>query len=127
MEIKIIPGLESEISQEFIQGMVNRMMVSYHKYGKVMDAIGKVDEIASLEKRIQRYKDTKNTEWLMDVGNFAMIEFMHRGAEAFRATDSNESPGLKYKTGEESDRPHTPTEQQKAEIVSSFYGNRRGD
>src|SRR5258708_21786487 len=103
------------------------MDVSFHKYGKVMDAIGKVDEIASLEKRLQKYKETRNTEWLMDVANFAMIEYMHRGAEAFRATDTDESPGLKYVHGEESARPHTPTPVQSAELVSQFYKDRKGD
>lgn len=124
MEIKVL--VPSEFNQEFIQGMANRMMVSYHKYGKVMDAIGKVDEVANIEKRVQRYKETGNTEWLMDVANFAMIEFMHKGAQAFRATDSNESPGLVYKSGEISARPHTPNEEQKAELVSNFY-KRQGD
>jgi hypothetical protein len=119
MNIRVL--VETETSQEFHQAMANRMDVSFHKYGKVMDAKGKVDEIASLEKRLQKYKETGNTEWLVDVANFAMIEYMHRGSEAFRATDSNESPGIKYVTGEESSRPHTPTDEQKAELVSQFY------
>jgi hypothetical protein len=125
MELKVLT--ESECSLEFHQGMVNRMEVSFHKYGKVMDAEGKVDEIACLEKRVQKYKETGNTEWLMDVANFAMIEYMHRGTDAFRATSSEESPGLKYVSGEESSRPHTPTAEQSAELVEGFYRNRRGD
>ncbi len=92
MDIKVIT--ESEVSQEFHQAMVNRMEVSFHKYGAVMGAKGKVDEIASLKRRLQLYETTGNTEWLVDVANLAMIEFMHKGADAFRATDSDESPGL---------------------------------
>lgn len=86
----------SEFSEPFVKGMKDRMAVSYFKYGKVADAYPhKVNAIESLHKRLDRYLETGNTEWLMDVANFAMIEFMHPAhPEAhFRATDSNESPG----------------------------------
>ncbi len=87
---------KSEFSPEFVQGMADRMSVSYFKYGLVADAYpARVDAIASLEKRLQKYKDTGNLEWLMDVANFAMIEFMrpkHPDAH-YRPTDSKESPG----------------------------------
>ena len=85
-----------EISAEFIQGMRNRMEVSYCKYGPIKNAYPhKVSAIASLEQRLKRYIETGNTEWLMDVANFAMIEFMlpsHPQAH-FRSTESHESPG----------------------------------
>lgn len=98
MSVQIKGAPQTEFSEQFVQGMADRMAVSYYKYGPVMDAIGKIDEIASLEKRLQKYKETGNTEWLIDVANFAMIEYMHRGAEAFRATESHESPGLIHAT-----------------------------
>lgn len=86
----------SEVSEEFIQGMRNRMAMSYFKYGAVRDAYPhKVSALESLRKRLANYEETGNTEWLMDVANFAMIEFMcpaHHRAH-FRATDSKESPG----------------------------------
>ena len=88
------PG--SEWSKKFVCGMLDRMGVSYFKYGKVKDAYpDKVDAIASLEQRLQAYRETGNTEFLMDVANFAMIEFMcPRHPEAhYRPTDSDESPG----------------------------------
>jgi len=103
---------DSENSAQFHQGMVDRMCVSYYKYGAVADAKGKVNELASLLLRLAKYMGTKalvaevsklpvlpktgNTEWLMDAANFAMIEFMQpsiRGAR-FKATDSSASPGL---------------------------------
>ncbi len=86
----------SEFSREFAQGMADRMAVSFCKYGKVSEAYpNRVDAIKSLMQRLDRYQQTGNTEWLMDVANFAMIEFMHpKHPEAhFRATDSRESPG----------------------------------
>lgn len=92
---KIGDILKTEFSSTFVEGMQNRMIVSFHKYGFVKDAAGKTDFIKSLQKRLDKYAEDGNTEWLMDVGNFAMIEFMfpaHPKAH-FRATDSHESPG----------------------------------
>jgi hypothetical protein len=92
----IISFLKGEFSALFAQGMADRMSVSYAKYGAVSAAYPiKVDALASLEKRLERYRETGNTEWLIDVANFAMIEFMYprHAAAHFRATDSDESPG----------------------------------
>lgn len=138
MEIKLQPGVpQSEFNQDFVQGMANRMSVSFFKYGYVADAKGKIDEVASLEKRLQKYKETGNTEWLMDIANFAMIIFMHKGAEAFRATDSHESPGLIKTDGTETSKAHSITikAEPSNEIIKSsiplqsetFYKNRKGD
>ena len=72
------------------------MAVSFEKYGNVRDAYpDKVDAIASLKLRLTKYEETGNTEYLMDVGNFAMIEFMlprHPNAY-FKGEDSDSSPG----------------------------------
>lgn len=100
--------LKSEFSDEFISLMNNRMIMSYYKYGPVSKSYPELaDAMASLEMRLQKYKETGNTEFLVDVANFAMIEFMkpkHPNAH-FRATDSDESPGLvgvSYREFEES-------------------------
>src|SRR5262245_26644712 len=89
---------ETEFNQSFVQGMADRMAVSYAKYGAVADAYPKrVDAIASLRKRLDKYEQTGNTEWLMDVANFAMIEFQHpkHPNAHYEATDSKASPGRK--------------------------------
>ena len=86
----------SQYSTAFLQGMVNRMLTSYHKYGHIKDAVDiKMDMVKNLEKRLELYKETGNTEWLMDVANYAMIEYMHpQHPDAhFRATSADESPG----------------------------------
>ena len=96
--------LGTEFSTDFVDGMKNRMVVSYYKYGPVADAYPeKVDAIASLMQRLRLYargdaaKGIKpgNTEYLIDAANFAMIEFMHpRHADAhFEGTDDSGSPG----------------------------------
>ena len=92
-----VPG--TEFSEKFVQGMADRMAVSFFKYGPVAEAYpNKVNAIESLEKRLKKYKETGNAEWLMDVGNFAMIEFQHPAHPKahFRSTDSNESIGRSW-------------------------------
>lgn len=94
--------LETEFCEPFVQGMRDRMVVSFYKYGKVADAAGKINMIASLTDRLRKYAETKNTEFLIDAANFAMIEFMFPSVEGafFAGTDDDQSPGRRVaKTG----------------------------
>jgi hypothetical protein len=86
---------KSEYSVKFLQGMMNRMIVGNLKYGSVKETTKVFDIVDNIKKRLALYEETGNTEWLMDVANCAMIEFMHPShPEAhFRGTDSRESPG----------------------------------
>lgn len=93
----------TEISAEFLQGMADRMAVSFHKYGAVADAYPvKVDAIDSLRTRLANYRRDGNTEWLIDVANFAMIEFMYPAHERahYAPTDSAASPGRSVTFGD---------------------------
>lgn len=97
LSLKLVPEVpSSEYSTQFLQGMLDRMGVSYFKYGSA-DLVypDDLDALASLHRRVERYRDTGNTEWLIDAANFAMIEFMYPShPEAhYRGTDSAESPG----------------------------------
>lgn len=89
---------ESEFSKPFVQGMADRMAVSYFKYGPLAKNYPfPGNAIESLKNRLSKYAADGNTEWLMDAANFAMIEFMrpaHSKAH-FRPTGSDESPGVK--------------------------------
>ena len=79
------------------------MSVSFHKYGRVADAVPwKIDALESAKARVAQYKETGNTEWLIDAANFIMMEFMHPShANAhFRATDSKEAIGRVSLTGD---------------------------
>ena len=71
--------LETEYDKNFDDLRQNRMFVSYYKYGPVANNYGEclINAIDNLEIRLQKYKETGNTEFLVDVGNFAMIEFMY--------------------------------------------------
>lgn len=92
----------TEYSIQFLQGMVDRMSVSFHKYGAVNDGFPyPANALESLQMRLDKYAETGNTEWLMDVANFAMIEFMRPRTLAahFQATDSDASPGRATSSG----------------------------
>jgi hypothetical protein len=97
IELKLSEGVpSSEFSRTFVQGMADRMAMSFFKYGRVAEGYPRrVDAIKSLKLRLEAYEETGNTELLMDVANFGMIEFMHpRHPKAhFKPTDSSESPG----------------------------------
>lgn len=105
--------LMTEFSQQFIDYMKNRMLMSHSRYGKVRDAMVPrdnpdepqriIDAVASAVIRIEKYRETGNTEWLVDAANLLMMEFMYpRHPHAhFVATDSNESPGRVEKSSGE--------------------------
>lgn len=108
--IKTVPGTETEYSSEFLQGMVDRMALSFFKYGAVREAYpARLNALESLQKRLVKYQETGNTEFLMDAANFAMIEFMApRHPEAhFKPTDSDESPGRVWASGAVNDHANT--------------------
>jgi hypothetical protein len=86
----------SEFSPQFVRLMIAAMMVSFHKYGALADAYPhRVKALPSLAKRLEMYEETGNTEYLVDVANFAMIEFMRPAhPKAFyEPTDADGSPG----------------------------------
>ena len=112
--------LKTQVSEQFLTGMIARMEMSYFKYGDVSEAYpDKMDALASLQQRLQKYRDTGNTEFLIDAANFCMIEFMFPRMQGalFQATDSDQSPGRTTVLGIETDRPN----------VVKYEYNRDGD
>lgn len=99
LAIEVRTLYRTEVSASFLQRMANAMGMSFFKYGAVKDAYPhKIDAIASLKKRLELYEQTGNQEYLVDVANFAMIEYMeprHPNAH-YDAGDSNKSPGRKF-------------------------------
>ena len=91
--------LATEYSERFDEIRKNMMVVSYFKYGPLSDNYEKykcMDALGNIEKRLAKYRETGNTEFLADIANFAMIEFMHPSI-----------PGAKY----------TPTDNGACEIA----------
>lgn len=89
--------LARDFPKEFISLMENRILISHHKYGWMSQTYPELAQaVKSIQARLDLYLKTGNTEWLVDVANFAMIEWKHPSLSSahFRATDSAESPGL---------------------------------
>jgi hypothetical protein len=101
--------LTTQYSEDFWKGMKARMGMSYFKYGDLREGYPKkVDWLKSLQQRLVKYAETGNSDFLMDVANFAMIEFMapaHPKAH-FEPTDSDQSPGRTSAHGRVSASPN---------------------
>lgn len=84
--------LKTEYSERFDKIRKDMMVMSYYKYGPMKENYEKfkcMDALGNIEKRIQKYKETGNTEFLADVANFAMIEFMYPSIEGARYTPTD--------------------------------------
>ena len=85
--------LKTEYCPRFDELRKNRMVVSFYKYGPLVDNYKNekcMDAIGNLKARIEKYEETGNTEFLVDAANFCMLEFMYPQKEGayFEGTDS---------------------------------------
>ena len=72
--------LKTEYSEKFDKIRKDMMIMSYYKYGPLKDNYGTykcMNAIENLKIRLNKYLETGNTEYLCDVANFAMLEFMN--------------------------------------------------
>ena len=68
----------NQFCREFIQRMLNRVIVGYYRHGDMGTANTRGKDVPGmLEARWKKYKGTGNTELLIDVANLAMSEFMN--------------------------------------------------
>lgn len=84
-------------SLKFDELRQNRVAVSLYKYGSARKNFpDRVNALQTMQKCIDKYKDTKNTEYLLDAANYLMFEFMYPSIPdaRFNATDSSESAGI---------------------------------
>lgn len=74
-----IPSLDeikhSQWNEEFEKLRMNRMVLGYFRYGPILGNIKKYKNIESAIKRLQKYQETGNGEYLVDAANLCMIEF----------------------------------------------------
>ncbi len=77
--------INKEYSTDFDEKRKNRVMVSFFKYGPAKKNFGegRVDAIGSLELCLEKFKKTGNTEYLLDVANYAMFRYMFPLPENF--------------------------------------------
>lgn len=84
--------LKTEYSLRFDEIRKKQMIMSYYKYGPMKDNYEKfkcMDALGNIEKRLQKYKETGNTEFLADLANFAMIEFMYPSVSGAKYTPTD--------------------------------------
>lgn len=89
--------LKRDWSEDFIKKMQNRIEVSHHKYGWCSQTYPELAQAYKcIRDRLDEYIKTGNTEYLIDVANFAMIEYRFPAVKNahFEATDSDKSIGL---------------------------------
>ena len=90
--------LSTEYSEPFDNLRKKMMATSFYKYGHVKDNAysGMEDFLKSLDKRYEKFKQTKNTEFLADIANICMMIWMYPEPFGchYKPTDSNESPGI---------------------------------
>ena len=89
--------LKRDFSDEFVTKMRNAIEMSHYKYGWMSDTYHVLAQAVScIQERLDMYKKTHNLEYLIDVANFAMIEYKHPSYSdaRYNPTDSDGSPGL---------------------------------
>ena len=84
--------LKTQYSEKFDDIRKKMMVTSYYKFGDVRQnykMVAGLQAIASLKAKLEEYEATGNTEFLADVANFAMIEFMYPQKEGakYQPTD----------------------------------------
>lgn len=81
----------SEWSEDFEKLMRNRLIMGALRYGRI-HAIGKkvYDRIPSMQRRLLKYQETGNKEFLVDVANLCLLEFVecHHPTAHFHAVDN---------------------------------------
>lgn len=89
-----------QFNEQFVDRMRRAMAMSFHKYGHMLEAAQHgVDLAQCLQDRVALYLETRNTEHLVDVANYAMMEFTTPTLEGayYEPKDSDASPGAAMK------------------------------
>ena len=89
--------LKWDFSGAFVSKMKNAMEVSHYKYGWTSKTYPELAQAYKcIAERLDAYVRTHNKDYLVDVANFAMIEFMHPAFDdaVYKPTDDDKSVGL---------------------------------
>lgn len=89
--------LKRDFSEEFVTKMKNSIELSFYKYGYSSKTYPELAQAyKSIRKRLELYEETHNTEYLIDIANFAMLEFKYPSFKdsKYEPLDSDKSPGL---------------------------------
>lgn len=89
--------LKRDFSNAFIEKMKNAIEMSHYKYGWANKTYPELAQAYKCAKeRLAEYEKTHNKEYLVDVANFVMIEFLYPAFSdaKYTPTDSDKSIGL---------------------------------
>lgn len=89
--------LKRDFSDEFIHKMKNAIETSHYKYGWASKTYPELAQARKcIDERLECYNKTHNKEYLVDIANFAMLEYLYPSYPdaKYEATDSSDSPGL---------------------------------
>ena len=89
--------LKRDFSAEFIEKMKNAIETSHYKYGFASKTYPELAQAYKCAKeRLEEYEKTHNKEFLVDVANFVMLEFLYPAFPdaKYTPTDSDKSIGL---------------------------------
>jgi hypothetical protein len=84
---------ESEWSEHFEQLMRNRLIMGAMRYGRIgVPGKPQYDRIESIIKRLSKYRDSGNKEFLVDAANLCLLEFVecHHSKAHFHSIDDGE-------------------------------------
>ena len=89
--------LKRDFSEPFINKMKNAIETSHYKYGWANKTYPELAQAYKcIKQRLELYEKTHNKEYLVDIANFAMLEFLYPAFEDahYTPTDSDKSCGL---------------------------------
>lgn len=89
--------LKRDFSVSFVEKMKNAIETSHYKYGWASRTYPELAQAYKcIKERLELYTKTHNKDYLVDVANFAMTEFLYPAFKDARysPTDSDKSPGL---------------------------------
>jgi hypothetical protein len=81
-----------QVDEKFLQGMINRLAVGFHRYGPLDPK--RANWVETIKLRLDAYKETGNIDFLIDVANFAMFEWRFPQLEGAHSDPSAPSPGI---------------------------------
>ena len=89
--------MKRDWSSEFVAKMERAIETSHYKYGWMSDTYPELAQaVKCIQERVDLYNRTHNLEYLVDIANFAMIEYKHPSYPdaSYTPQDSDKSPGL---------------------------------
>lgn len=89
--------LRRDFSEAFVTKMKNAIEMSHYKYGWASKTYPELAQAYKcIRQRLEMYEKTHNKEYLIDVANFAVLEYLYSSFPdaKYIPTDSDKSLGL---------------------------------